>query len=119
MGDGDGGVGLSFGLILILIITGFSGSFLYFRFVGKNNRSGGSKIINEVTTQPQISRAKEDIELLKQSSEAGSLKSDNDYINPFDTPDKENPFASESSYQNPFGEEESLSSYQNPFETTP
>ena len=107
-------------LILILIISGFSGSFLYFRFIGKNNRSGGSKIINEDMTQPQISRAKDNIELLKPSSEAGSLKpGDINYKNPFDTAEQENPFASESSYQNPFGEEESLSSYQNPFETTP
>ena len=102
-------------MILILIITGFSGSFLYFRFIGNN--SGRS---TDGLPDSQIQVTQEQILITPPAAETGAASGDAaTYVNPFDSdPAGENPFATESAYQNPFGEEESLSGYQNPFETT-
>ena len=99
-------------LLLIFIITGFSGSFLYFRF------TSASPIKNTVLiSQPTIT-----ITVQKPSNIASSAA---DSVNPFASSSAIyiNPFAPTATpvYQNPFGQVSSTDSganqtYQNPFE---
>ena len=90
---------------VLLIITGFSGSYLFFRMQGKASQK---QILTPQITPP-----------VKEEKIAPTL-APADETNPFDEKTYENPFSNESSYTNPFGEneEELNDSYQNPFEET-
>lgn len=93
-------------ILVIVIISGFSGSFLFFKFFGNK--------LSTTTMTPQITPPVEE-EMVKKVTPEELAK----YENPFALTDsKDNPFASESSkFENPFSAEESSSgAYQNPFD---
>ena len=98
--------------LIILTVTGFSGSFLYFRMTGKAGNNESTAGLPQITPP---SASSEDSPLTEEEKNA-SLSGE--YKNPFDE-DYENPFENEASYQNPFGDEEQIATdtaYENPFE---
>lgn len=91
-------------ILVVLTVTGFSSSYLYFRAMGKTPQN---QIEAPLITPP--------ITLTPDNSATASA----DYKNPFDNQNSENPFSNESEFQNPFGEDESVTGnepYQNPFD---
>lgn len=91
-------------ILVVLTVTGFSSSYLYFRAMGKTpqNQIEAPLITPPVTLTPD-----------------NSATASADYKNPFDNQNSENPFSNESEFQNPFGEDESVTEnepYQNPFD---
>lgn len=89
--------------LILLTITGFSGSYLYFRASGKDNTN--QNLIPKIT--PPVKEALTPLPTLSED------------VNPFDNKTYENPFSNESTYVNPFGEDETDMTnepYVNPFE---
>ncbi|OGG02086.1 hypothetical protein A2W14_04185 [Candidatus Gottesmanbacteria bacterium RBG_16_37_8] len=98
--------------LIIITVTGFSGSYLYFRMTGRATQ--------KQTNIPQITPPKTETqtdELNKENSKSATASSE--YKNPFDTTTYENPFSNESTFANPFGEDETdiaQTPYENPFD---
>ena len=85
-----------------MTITGFSGSYLYFRTSGRAKQ--------RLTNLPLITPP---VEISDKSATSSAEQ------NPFAAADNENPFSGQSSYENPFGEDETdigSEPYQNPFD---
>ena len=88
--------------LIIMTITGFSGSYLYFRTSGRAKQ--------RLTNLPLITPP---VEISDKSATSSAEQ------NPFAAADNENPFSGQSSYENPFGEDETdigSEPYQNPFD---
>ena len=100
--------GLLITSLVLLVITGFSGSYIYFQTTGQAKQK--QNIVPKIT--PPVTEA-----FIKDASASSGM------TNPFDSDTYENPFSNQASYQNPFGDgenESTNSSYQNPFgEITP
>jgi len=89
--------------LVLLTISGFSGSYIYFRVLGQSRQK--QMLLPKIT--PPVTEAP-----------FNQVASGSANTNPFDSGTYENPFSNETSYQNPFGEEENVSTdaaYQNPF----
>lgn len=92
--------------VVLVIITGFSGSYIYFKTQGS---AQNKEIITPKITPPVPS-----------ASAPSPTFDPKTAVNPFAQNTFENPFSNETAYSNPFGEDESdisQSAYQNPFET--
>lgn len=99
-------------ILVVLTVTGFSSSYLYFRAMGKTPQNQ----IKAPLITPPVTQGSENPDLNTVNSSTNSA----DYNNPFEPKNSENPFSNESEFQNPFGEDESdigNEPYQNPFET--
>ena len=97
--------------LVIMTVTGFSGSYLYFRYTGQAAKR--QTIVPPVTPPVKLPRVSPDPSLQDKNGTASS-----ELNNPFQTA-YVNPFSDEAGYENPFGSDESDISdtpYQNPFE---
>lgn len=91
--------------VVLVIITGFSGSYIYFKTQGSAQ--------NQIITTPKITPP------VPTESEPSPTINPKTAVNPFAQNTFENPFSNETAYTNPFGEDDSeisQNAYQNPFE---